>query len=64
MAKLTGIIRALEKRQNQLAEEMKKVAAAIAALSGNNVRSMDSRARRKISRALKRAWKKRKRQRA
>jgi hypothetical protein len=60
MPKLTSIIRALEKRENQLAEEMKKVGAAMAALSGNRVRSLDSRARKKISRALKRAWKKRK----
>jgi hypothetical protein len=64
MAKLTSIVRALEKRSESLTKELKNVGAAIAALSGNSVRSMKNSSRRKISRALKRAWKKRRKLRA
>jgi uroporphyrinogen-III synthase len=62
--KITSVIRTLEKKQEELTKELRNVGAAIAALSGNTVRSLDSRARRKISRALKRAWRKRKKLRA
>jgi hypothetical protein len=63
MAKLTGIIRALEKRQEALTKELRNVGAAIAALSGNG-RRMNKAARKRIGRAVRRAWKKRKKLRA
>ncbi len=64
MVKLTGVIHTLEKKREKLSKEIRNVDIALTALNGR-ARSMDEGTREKIGRAVKRAWKKRKkRQRA
>jgi prefoldin subunit 5 len=59
MIKLTSVIRTLEEKREELQKEIRNVDVALAALSSRG-REMAEDTRQKISRAVSRAWKKRK----